>query len=55
MNTALVKPMKLIAIFIHEMGHASSCWLTGGSVDKIEVYANEGGTGTCCSMFVVLR
>ncbi len=43
MNTAVVKPMKLIAIFIHEMGHASAAWFTGGSVDKIEVYQNEGG------------
>mmetsp|Transcript_17036 Transcript_17036/g.46823 ORF Transcript_17036/g.46823 Transcript_17036/m.46823 type:complete len:237 (-) Transcript_17036:472-1182(-) len=43
MNTIIVKPMKLIAIFIHEMGHASAAWLTGGSVDKIEVYQNEGG------------
>jgi hypothetical protein len=43
MNTIVVKPMKLIAIFIHEMGHASSAWFTGGSVDKIEVYQNEGG------------
>ena len=42
-NTIVVKPMKLIAIFIHEMGHASAAWLTGGSVDKIEVYKNEGG------------
>ena len=25
------------------MGHASAAWLTGGSVDKIEVYHNEGG------------
>lgn len=38
MNCVVVKPMKLIAIFIHEMGHASAAWLTGGSVDKIEVY-----------------
>lgn len=43
MNTVVVKPMKLIAIFIHEMGHASAAWLTGGSVEKIEVYQNEGG------------
>jgi hypothetical protein len=43
MNTIVVKPMKLIAIFIHEMGHASAAWFTGGSVDKIEVYQNEGG------------
>lgn len=43
MNYKIVKPMKLIAIFIHEMGHASAAWLTGGKVDKIEVYQNEGG------------
>mmetsp|Transcript_4678 Transcript_4678/g.11209 ORF Transcript_4678/g.11209 Transcript_4678/m.11209 type:complete len:234 (+) Transcript_4678:116-817(+) len=43
MNSAIVKPMKLISIFIHEMGHASAAWLTGGKVDKIEVYENEGG------------
>jgi len=43
MNYSFVKPMKLIAIFIHEMGHASAAWLTGGKVDKIEVYKNEGG------------
>jgi len=43
MNYAIVKPMKLISIFIHEMGHASAAWLTGGKVDKIEVYENEGG------------
>merc|ERR1711935_66291 len=43
MNTIIVKPMKLVAIFIHEMGHASAAWLTCGSVEKIEVYQNEGG------------
>jgi len=43
MNTIVVKPMKLVSIFIHEMGHASAAWLTCGSVDKIEVYQNEGG------------
>lgn len=35
--------MKLIAVFIHEMGHATACWWTGGKVEKIEVYNNEGG------------
>ena len=38
-----MKPMKLIAVFIHEMGHATACWWTGGKVDKIEVWQNEGG------------
>jgi predicted MFS family arabinose efflux permease len=39
----LFKPMKLLSVFVHEMGHAIACWLTGGSVKKIEVYNNEGG------------
>jgi len=43
MNTVIVKPMKLVSIFVHEFSHASAAWLTCGSVDKIEVYKNEGG------------
>lgn len=50
-STVLLKPMRLLAVFVHEFGHASICWLTGGSVKKIEVYQNEGGvtgyTGGC--------
>jgi hypothetical protein len=50
-NSALFKPMKLLSVFVHEMGHAIACWVTGGSVKKIEVYKNEGGvtgyTGGC--------
>ncbi|CAB9526138.1 expressed unknown protein (Partial), partial [Seminavis robusta] len=42
-KTSLLKPMRLLGTFIHEMGHASACWMTGGSVKKIEVYNNEGG------------
>jgi Peptidase M50B-like len=42
-STPLLKPMKLIAVFIHEMGHATACWWTGGKVEAIEVYNNEGG------------
>ena len=42
-NTAFIKPFKLIAVFIHEMGHATACWMTGGSVKGIEVHKNEGG------------
>jgi Peptidase M50B-like len=41
-NTAVVKPMALIAVFTHEMCHATACWLTCGSVKGIEVYGNEG-------------
>lgn len=42
-NTAILKPMKLLAVFVHEMSHACACWATGGSVRGIEVYKNEGG------------
>ncbi len=42
-NTALLKPMKLIAVFVHEMSHATACWITGGKVLGIEVFGNEGG------------
>lgn len=42
-NSLLLKPMKLIAVFVHEFSHATACWITGGKVDAIEVYNNEGG------------
>lgn len=42
-NTMIMKPMKLIAVFVHEMGHATACWMTCGKVKGIEVYGNEGG------------
>ena len=35
--------MALIAVFAHEMSHATACWWTGGRVVGIEVYNNEGG------------
>jgi len=39
----LLKPMRLLAVFVHEFGHASATWMTCGKVEKIEVYNNEGG------------
>lgn len=42
-NTFLLKPMRLLSVFVHEFGHASACWMTGGKVSGIEVYNNEGG------------
>ena len=35
---AILKPMRLLSVFVHEFGHASACWMTGGKVDTIEVY-----------------
>jgi len=42
-NTFILKPMRLLSVFVHEFGHASACWMTGGKVEGIEVYENEGG------------
>jgi len=42
-KTAVLKPMRLLGVFVHEFGHASATWMTGGKVEKIEVYNNEGG------------
>jgi hypothetical protein len=38
-----MKPMKLIAVFVHEFSHATACWMTGGKVTGMEVNSNEGG------------
>jgi len=42
-GSIIVKPLRLLATFIHEMSHAIVCWLTCGSVTGIEVYNNAGG------------
>lgn len=42
-KTPVLKPMKLIAVFVHEMSHAAACWMTGGKVKEIQVFDNEGG------------
>ncbi|KAK1732425.1 metallopeptidase (family M50) [Skeletonema marinoi] len=44
-NNLLLRPIKLIAIFVHEMSHALACWLTGGTVlnNRIEVKERDGG------------
>lgn len=43
LRTLVAKPLRLIAVFIHEMSHATAAWLTGGQVDAIQVYHDEGG------------
>lgn len=42
-DSLLMKPMRLITTFLHEMSHAIACWLTGGYVRQLQVYDNEGG------------
>jgi hypothetical protein len=39
----ILKPFKLITVWVHEMGHATACWLTGGKVHGIDVSGDEGG------------
>ncbi len=42
-GTMLAKPMRLLTTAVHEISHALACWITGGQVEAIEVYTNEGG------------
>lgn len=42
-QSELMKPMRMIAVFLHELSHAIATWLTCGEVHGIEVYNNEGG------------
>ena len=48
-KTTLMKPMRLLAVFLHEFSHAFLCWITGGKVEAIEVNDNEGtDVFDCC-------
>eukprot|EP00921_Rhytidocystis_pertsovi_P000730 GHVQ01001284.1.p1 GENE.GHVQ01001284.1~~GHVQ01001284.1.p1 ORF type:complete len:354 (+),score=54.26 GHVQ01001284.1:105-1064(+) len=42
-HTRVILPFKLLTVFLHEFSHASATWITGGSVEGIEVHTNEGG------------
>lgn len=39
----VMKPMKLLAVFVHEMGHAVAAWLTCGKVISVSVLSDESG------------
>ncbi|KAH9778729.1 hypothetical protein KPL71_007441 [Citrus sinensis] len=43
-RTILLKPFKLVTVFLHEASHAIACKLTCGKVEGIQVHADEGGT-----------
>lgn len=43
-RTFLLTPFKLITVFLHEVSHAIACLITCGSVEGIQVHANEGGS-----------
>ncbi|KAE8696904.1 aminotransferase ALD1-like [Hibiscus syriacus] len=42
-RTFLLRPFKLITVFLHEASHAVACKLTCGHVEGIKVQADEGG------------
>jgi peptidase M50B-like protein len=42
-NTWPLWPFRLLVVLMHESGHAAATLLVGGSVDRIQVAANEGG------------
>jgi hypothetical protein len=55
-NTWFVYPLKILVVLFHELSHGLAALLTGGSIVRIEVVAQEGGL--CVTMggsrFVVL-
>jgi hypothetical protein len=42
-NTWVVYPLKILVVFFHEMSHGLVAVVTGGSVVKIQVVAQQGG------------
>ncbi len=42
-NTPVVWPLKILVVFFHEFSHALATWLSGGSVEAIQLSADEGG------------
>lgn len=42
-NTYFVYPLKILVVFFHELSHGLAAIITGGSIEKIEVVAQEGG------------
>ncbi|KAK7831071.1 hypothetical protein CFP56_027661 [Quercus suber] len=43
-RTFLLKPFKLVTVFLHEASHAVDCKLSCGHVEGIKVNVDEGGT-----------
>lgn len=42
-NTPLVLPLKILVVFLHELAHAFAALMTGGSVERISLSAQQGG------------
>jgi hypothetical protein len=43
-NTWFVYPLKVLVVFFHELSHGLMAIATGGSIQEIQVVAQEGGT-----------
>jgi Peptidase M50B-like len=52
-KTAIMKPMRLLAVFLHEFSHAFLCWITCGKVEAIEVNSNEGTPSFFIPFFIL--
>jgi hypothetical protein len=42
-NTVWVSPLKLFVVFLHEASHGLAALATGGRIEEIRVFAEEGG------------
>src|ERR1044071_4227352 len=42
-NTPVVYPLQIFVVFLHEISHGLAAVLTGGSIERIVLSANEGG------------
>ena len=42
-DTPLVTPLKIFVVFLHEISHGLAAVFTGGSIERIELNANQGG------------
>lgn len=42
-RTPVVLPLKILIVFFHEIAHGLAAVLTGGSIDSINLHANQGG------------
>ncbi len=42
-SSLVVYPLKILVVFFHELSHGLAAILTGGSIERIELVAQEGG------------
>ncbi len=42
-RTPVVLPLKILIVFFHEIAHGLAAVFTGGSIDSINLHANQGG------------